>query len=38
VAESAAKNVPVFDMGDKAASAEFTEFGDELLERLGFDI
>jgi chromosome partitioning protein len=35
VAESAAKNVSIFAMGDNMAAAEFSAFGDELLERLG---
>lgn len=35
VAESAAKNVPIFDMGDPAASREFGEFGVELSAKLG---
>jgi chromosome partitioning protein len=37
VAEAAAKNMPIFSMGDKAAIAEFTSFGDELLDKLGFE-
>ena len=36
VSESAAKNVPVFDMNDKSAAAEFTALGTELLKILGF--
>jgi chromosome partitioning protein len=35
VAESAAKNVPVFKMADKEAIAEFTSFGVELLDKIG---
>lgn len=35
VAESAAKNKSIFDMGDASARSEFASFGDELLERLG---
>jgi len=35
VAESAAKNVSIFDMGDKAAAQEFAEMGAELLNKLG---
>ena len=35
VAESAAKNVAIFEMGDKAAIAEFQAFGEELSKRVG---
>jgi chromosome partitioning protein len=35
VAESAAKNVSVFDSGDGTAAAQFAAFGDELLTILG---
>lgn len=34
VSESAAKNVPVFAMGDASATAEFQAFGEELLAEL----
>lgn len=35
VSESAAKNKPIFDMGDADAYQEFTSFGNELLIELG---
>jgi chromosome partitioning protein len=35
VAQSAAQNLSIFDMGDKAASAEFQSLGDELSAMLG---
>jgi chromosome partitioning protein len=35
VSESAAKNVPIFDMPDASAAAEFRSLGDEVLEELG---
>src|SRR5258708_219542 len=35
VAEAAANNVPIFDMGDADASREFKEFGFELAKKLG---
>jgi chromosome partitioning protein len=35
VAESAAKNLSVFSMADTNAISEFTQFGDELLKRIG---
>ncbi len=35
VAESAAKNIPIFDTKDRAAIAEFTSLGNEIVERLG---
>jgi chromosome partitioning protein len=38
VSEAAAKNKSIFTMGDDAAAAEFTAFGDELLEKLGYEI
>jgi cellulose biosynthesis protein BcsQ len=34
VAESAALQKPVFEMGDEQASEEFTEISQELLKRL----
>jgi chromosome partitioning protein len=37
VSESAAKNVSIFEMGDEAAKMEFEKFGNELLERLGYE-
>ena len=35
VSEAAAKNTPVYDMGDKEASKEFTSLGEEVLEEVG---
>ena len=35
VAEAAAMNRSIFQMGDQAAIAEFTKFGEELLGKLG---
>lgn len=35
VSESAAKNVPIFSMGDKDAASEFTAMGLELSQELG---
>jgi chromosome partitioning protein len=36
VAESAAKQLSIFDMNDRDASREFASFGAELMTRLGF--
>ncbi len=35
VSEAAAAHTPIFDMGDDAATEEFTDVSDELLRRLG---
>jgi chromosome partitioning protein len=37
VAESAEKHVPIYDMGDIKAAAEFTAVSEDLLGRLGYE-
>lgn len=37
VSESAARNTPIFDMGDESANKEFQSVSEELLSRLGLN-